>query len=685
MKVSRLDTIGHCLVAGSALFFSGCAGSSEDAPETTPQETAGINHIAYAYPVSGIDIDGRIDDWPENLAFYPIEAALENVVDRDEDLKAGFFTGYASETRSVYLAVVVRDDVHVLDDEAGGLTDQQDHLLFYLDKQHAPAGSGVNVFGVNALYREIDDAQTSWDPAVRNPDWDNLRVASTRSGDMTVYEIELTLDDAPAAGRTIGVDFMLYDPDGETSDEDTGVTRVAWRNTDGKTNVPFKLGHVVMLEEGAELGAMSGKLVWKEEPLGDPINRIRITSPKDKSFSIRHPVDVDGQYAAQLPPGVYDITPEWGIYNGGDIQHRVIKNTIQAEILPQQETSVPDLEIEIAAPLDLIPAEGVLMGDAPDKNEQIDQFVQAYMDYYEIPGVSLAIIENGKMSYHQTYGVENTYTKDPVDETTIFEAASITKPVFGFAVLRLAERGVIDLDRPLYEYMPLKDIADDERHKLITARHVLSHQTGLPNWRSGALKLEFTPGTAFGYSGEGIEYLGRVIAHITGKDLVQILDEEVLQPLELQNIYFEKSDKLFKIVAHGHDDIYPHKVSLPNRAGMAWSMHTEAKSFAPFAEALIARRGLKPETYEDMFAHHTVTDKYEDTENWESYFGLSLQIEETPLGTAIGHGGNNGDFKCEFKVFPELGVGFIAFTNGNTGDQLTSEALERFLITGQTR
>ena len=118
-------------------------------------------------------------------------------------------------------------------------------------------------------------------------------------------------------------------------------------------------------------------------------------------------------------------------------------------------------------------------------------------------------------------------TGDKVDSNTLFEAASITKPVFAFAVQRLAERGVIDLDKPLWLYLPYPDIAYDERYKLITAKHVLTHRTGFPNWRSmnesGKLDIKFTPGTDYGYSGEGFEYLKMVVEKITGKKVEQVL------------------------------------------------------------------------------------------------------------------------------------------------------------------
>ena len=426
-------------------------------------------------------------------------------------------------------------------------------------------------------------------------------------------------------------------------------------------------------------------MTWKTDSLGLPINKIKISSDLHPSYWIRADVDTTGFYQESLPKGTYNIVPEWGIYNADDGLYKINKNPLTVEVVPNKLTHVSDLQIEVAKSLDLIPDKGILLSDMSNKYDKIDDFIKAYMDFYEIPGVSLAIIENGEVSYHKTYGVTNAYTQKPVTSETIFEAASITKPVFAFVVMRLAEKGFIDLDKPLHQYLPFDDIAYDERYKTITARMVLSHKTGFPNWRSGKMKLLFEPGTKFGYSGEGFEYLKRVVEHITSKDIVDILHKEVLILLELKNIYFEKSDHLFKVVAHGHDDNYPHKVSLPNKAGMAWSMHTEASSFSDFAIALMSKKGLQKKTYNDFFYKHTVTDKYEDinSDDWKSYFGLGVQIEKTPFGYTFGHGGNNGDFKCEFKVYEDLQKGFVIFTNSNTGGELAYKALEQFLITGK--
>ena len=166
---------------------------------------------------------------------------------------------------------------------------------------------------------------------------------------------------------------------------------------------------------------------------------------------------------------------------------------------------------------------------------ELDRFVKAYLDYYKIPGISVAVIKDSKVVYHRGFGVRNTATREPVTDDTVFEAASMTKPVFAYIVLRLVDRGVLKLDTPLYTYLPYEDIAYDDRYKLITARMVLTHRTGFPNWRTGKLDIKFTPGTQVSYSGEGFVYLGKVVEKLTGKKLVDLCREEVFDPLGIEN------------------------------------------------------------------------------------------------------------------------------------------------------
>src|SRR5215472_12790424 len=121
--------------------------------------------------------------------------------------------------------------------------------------------------------------------------------------------------------------------------------------------------------------------------------------------------------------------------------------------------------------------------------------IPALMKQADIPGMSIAVVRNGRVAWHGNFGVKNTKTAQPVDDNTVFEAASLSKPVFAYAVLKLVEQGKIGLDVPLTTYLAKPYIADD-RLKEITARFVLSHRTGFPNWRGegNPLTIHFTPG-----------------------------------------------------------------------------------------------------------------------------------------------------------------------------------------------
>ena len=114
---------------------------------------------------------------------------------------------------------------------------------------------------------------------------------------------------------------------------------------------------------------------------------------------------------------------------------------------------------------------------------RMDTFLKSKMDSIGIPGLSFALINDEQIIYHRTIGVTNIETNQPVSNLTIFDAASMTKTPFAFLVMRLAEKGILDFDKPLFTYLPHPDIAHDERYKLITARMVLSHASGFPNWR----------------------------------------------------------------------------------------------------------------------------------------------------------------------------------------------------------
>src|SRR5215213_10010662 len=180
--------------------------------------------------------------------------------------------------------------------------------------------------------------------------------------------------------------------------------------------------------------------------------------------------------------------------------------------------------------------------------ERLKQNVPAIMSQAKIPGLSLALIRDGKIVFTQGFGVKNSQTKEPVDGDTIFEAASLSKPVVAYAVLKLVDAGKLDLDVPLNKYLPGNyDAGDDARINQITARNVLSHTSGFPNWRqprnAKTLPIFFTPGERFSYSGEGFVYLSKVVEHITKMKLEDYIRRTVFEPLGMTASSFEWQER----------------------------------------------------------------------------------------------------------------------------------------------
>ena len=148
-----------------------------------------------------------------------------------------------------------------------------------------------------------------------------------------------------------------------------------------------------------------------------------------------------------------------------------------------------------------------------------------------MPAVSIAIVRDGQLAWRRAYGVKDTGTNEPVDTDSLFAACSDTKPVFAYGVLKLCEKGVLDLDAPLTKYTKRR-VTADPRIERITTRQVLSHTTGFPNWRqSKDLPIEFDPGARFQYSGEGFSYLQAVVGEMTGQSFDAFMRDTILKPL----------------------------------------------------------------------------------------------------------------------------------------------------------
>ncbi len=329
----------------------------------------------------------------------------------------------------------------------------------------------------------------------------------------------------------------------------------------------------------------------------------------------------------------------------------------------------------------------------PGANDQQSTILQLERDAPElmkksnVPGVSIALIQRGKTIWVHGFGVKETGTSQPVTGETVFEAASLSKPVFAYGVLKLVDQGKLGLDVPLTTYLPKPYIPGDQRLAKITARIVLSHRTGFPNWRDGgSLPLYFTPGERFSYSGEGYIYLQRVVEQITGKPLNTFMTETVFEPLGMsRSSYIWRSD-FDALTAIGHDaDGKPTPVEKPKEAGAASTLNTTAKDYALFVEAVLNRKGLKPGTLREMETPQIALDpecriciKRQPTQLSKNLFwGLGWGIQRTDRGEAMWHWGDNGAFKCFVMAEPRTRSGAVMFANSENGLQMAEPLMDQ--------
>lgn len=322
---------------------------------------------------------------------------------------------------------------------------------------------------------------------------------------------------------------------------------------------------------------------------------------------------------------------------------------------------------------------------------RLEHDVPPLMQAGEVPGLSLALIRDGQVVWHHGFGVTNAKTKVPVTDNTVFEAASLSKPVFAYAVLKLVDSGKFDLDKPLQEYLPGDyDVGPDARMKQITARRVLTHTTGFPNWRprGSALKIHFTPGEKFSYSGEGFVYLSKVIEHITGEKFNDFMKRMVFAPLGMTSSSYVWQPSYDTVVTYRHNSIgEPTGQNKPNAANApanaAASLHTTAQDYGRFIAAILNGTGLKRETRAQMLTPQikvdeggsNTTDRPADHLSPTISWGLGWGLQSTADGLSFWHWGDNGDSKAYIVAFAQQKLGIVVFANSDNGLSIMPEIL----------
>jgi CubicO group peptidase (beta-lactamase class C family) len=334
---------------------------------------------------------------------------------------------------------------------------------------------------------------------------------------------------------------------------------------------------------------------------------------------------------------------------------------------------------------------------------EIDGTVTRLMKAAEVPGVGIAIFDHGKIVYLKAYGFRDKDKNLPLTVDSVMYAASFSKVAFAYLAMELVDDGVLDLDKPVYQYLPkplpdyanYADLANDARYKRITARMLLDHTSGFANYRwieeDRKLRIHFEPGSRFAYSGEGINLLQLVVETITKKPLDELMQERVFQPLEMTRTSMVWQERFESDYANGYDE-YGRFLGAQkrNKADAAGSMVTTVADFARFMQAVMAGTLLRPKTREQMFSpqiqirskHEFPTLSDETTDENKAIrlsYGLGWGLYWTPYGEAFFKEGHDTAWRNYTVCLDQQKTGIVIMTNSGNGEGIFKDLLETLL------
>lgn len=339
----------------------------------------------------------------------------------------------------------------------------------------------------------------------------------------------------------------------------------------------------------------------------------------------------------------------------------------------------------------LFPSAALAQTNSTSLASLLDERVPAYLEEFTTPGAAVALIRDGRVVFQRGYGRAGEADEDAVTAETGFNIGSISKTVAAWGVMRLVERGVLEIDAPVEKYLTRWAIPDSEFDAGgVTVRRLLSHTAGLslsgyPGWDpgeelptleaslsgatngSGDVHLMSEPGTEWRYSGGGFTLLQLLVEEVTGRAFADYMRDEVLRPLGMESSDYEITPEIAAGSSLAFDRFGEPTPSPRFTALAAAGLHTTLEDLATFAVAALegpadeppGRGILDPETVALMTTPVPVSD---------GSYGLGYGVES--LGeelVMVGHNGANRGWHAAFLIVPETGSGFVVVTNGSNG------------------
>src|SRR4051812_33409517 len=302
---------------------------------------------------------------------------------------------------------------------------------------------------------------------------------------------------------------------------------------------------------------------------------------------------------------------------------------------------------------------------SPRTPRQIDAAAEGLMAKGQVPGLALALIQDGRPVYVKAYGLRSVEKKLPLETETVMYAASLTKLAFAYMVMQLVDEGIVKLDqpigaylkKPLPEYPKYAELAGDPRWKRLTPRMLLDHSPGFPNFRfinpDGKLDFKFDPGTRYAYSGEGFNLLQFVLEEGLGLDVGKEMQRRVFDRFGMKRTAMTWRDDFAPNLADGYGEngkLEGHHQRGSVRA--AGSMDTTVEDYAKFLAGLLRGEGLSAKARAEMMrpqiaivsAHQFPTlDPATEPANRKVGLasGLGAVLFTSPYGPAFYKGGHD--------------------------------------------
>jgi CubicO group peptidase (beta-lactamase class C family) len=302
----------------------------------------------------------------------------------------------------------------------------------------------------------------------------------------------------------------------------------------------------------------------------------------------------------------------------------------------------------------------------------------------KLPSVSLAHIEAGQIVFSAAYGLQAPGIR--ATTKTLYNIASLTKPISAEVILRLAAQGRLSLDEPMYVYWTDPDIANDERRKLLTPRLALSHQTGFPNWRretGGVLMFKREPAAAYGYSGEGYEYLAKFADKKTGIDFEVLAQNLVLGPLHMTATSYTRRPWFTDRIAQPTDG---QGKALEPEIADHWIasdlMYTTPTDYARFMQGVLRGDGLTPQLAKERSRIQVNEGSQKCTGAKPAGcpeaagFGLGWEIIKLGGETYMMHGGSDEGVATFVYLNLTRQDGTVVFTNSSNGLSVLLQILD---------